>query len=83
MELECGTPISLGLKDVVLYPIQVLDVQQHGSCFNLDISLPFKDGFEDMFVDAFSVEESADMLTKLGLVIEFNGGLNFISLKIN
>lgn len=39
--------------------------------------------FKDMVVDAFSVDESIIMSTKLGLVIELKGGLNLISLKEN
>lgn len=40
-------------------------------------------GFEDMVVDALCVEESVDMSASPGLVIEFKGGSNLISLKEN
>lgn len=50
---------------------------------NLDVRPPVRDRFEDMVVDAFNVEESVEMLTKSGLIIEFKGGLDFINLKEN
>lgn len=81
--MECGTPILLRLKNIVLDPTQVSEVQQHKSVPNLDIRPLVRVGFKDMVVDAFSVEESVDMSIKLGLVIEFKGGLNFICLKEN
>lgn len=37
----------------------------------------------DMVADAFSAEESIDMSTKSGLMIEFKSGLDSISLKKN
>lgn len=80
--MECETPIFLGLKDVFLDPIQVLEVQQYRSMPNLKIRPPVREGFEDMVVDAFSIE-LVHMLTKSGLVREFNGGLDLISLKDN
>lgn len=83
VKLECGTPILLGLEDAVSNPIQVLDIQHHRSVPNLDVSPLVRNEFEDMVVDAFSVEESADMSTKSSSVIEFNGDLDFINLKEN
>lgn len=83
VELKCGTPISLGLEDVVLDPIRFLDFQHYGSVSNLDVSPPVRKGFEDMVADAVSVEKSTDMSTKSGLVIGFKGNLDSINLKEN
>lgn len=76
MELE-ETPISLGFEDVVLDPIQVLEIQHYGFMPNLDVRLLLRDGIKDM------VAESTNMATKSGSVIEFKGGLNSIHLKEN
>lgn len=48
---------------------------------NLDVRLSVRVGFEDMVPNAFSVEESTDMLIKPDLVINFKGNLDSISLK--
>lgn len=83
VELECGTPILLGLEDVVSNPIQVSKVQQHGGVLNLDVKPLIKINFEDMVADTFSAKESIDMSTRLSLVIELKDGLDSISLKDN
>lgn len=50
---------------------------------NLDIRPLVRVDFEDMVIDAFSIDELTDMSIKLSLVIEFNGGLGSISLIDN
>lgn len=45
---------------------------------NLDTSCLVRVGFEDKVANAFSAEESVDMSTKSGLLIEFKGSLDFI-----
>lgn len=83
VELDFGTPNSLGLRDVVLDPIQVMDIQHHSFMPNLDVVPLTRNGFEDMVGDAFNVEELTNMSTKPSLGIEFKGGLNSFSLKEN
>lgn len=83
LELEYETPIPMGCDGVVLDPIQVLEVQYHGCVPNLDIRPLVRVGFEDMVVDGFSVDESTNMWTKSGFVIDFKGGLDSFSLKEN
>lgn len=50
---------------------------------NLDVRPLVIVGFENMVMHIFSVKESAHMLTKLGLVIDFKDDLDSISLKKN
>lgn len=81
--MECETPILSGCEDATLNPIQFLDVQQHGFVSNLNVRPPVKNDFEDIVADAFSIKVSVDMLTKLALGIELQGGLDSFSLKDN
>lgn len=60
-----------------------MKIQQHGFMFKLDVSLLDRDRIEGMVADVFSVEESANMLTNLSLVIELKDGLDLISLNEN
>lgn len=83
VQLECETLISLRRDDSVLDPIQVPKVQQYECVPNLDIRPLVRVSFEDMIADTFRVEESTNMSTKSGLVIEFKCGLDYINLKEN
>lgn len=49
----------------------------------MDIRPLVKVDFEDIVVDAFSVDKPTNMSTRPGLMIEFKGNLNSISLKEN